>query len=170
MEQGFKVSGKQPFELFRSPVHGLSNARKGLGCTDELGLVETPKGGPALFHQPARPDLIPLTAWVRACGAGSSPEMNLVLRKLCSLFVLLPSPLSQRAVEVSVANRNGALGEGGISFNYCRRYAPVRGWPTSRRCGAAECYTGRFRAPSLAGRASRFQNAHRANIPVSRSR
>ena len=68
MAQGFKVPGKQPFELFRSPVHGLSNARKGLGCTDELGLVETPKGGPALFHQPARPDLIPLTAWVRACG------------------------------------------------------------------------------------------------------
>jgi hypothetical protein len=26
---------------------------------------------------------------------------------------LFPSPLSQRAVEVSVANRNGALGEGG---------------------------------------------------------
>jgi hypothetical protein len=57
--------------------------------------------------------------------ARSSPEMNLVLWKLC-LLLLFDSPRCQCAVEVSVANRNGALAVGGISSNFCRRYAPVQ--------------------------------------------
>jgi hypothetical protein len=36
VEQGFKVPGEQPFKLFRSPGHGLSNARKGGACTREM--------------------------------------------------------------------------------------------------------------------------------------
>jgi hypothetical protein len=36
MEQGLEEAGEQTLELYRSPVHGLSNARIGTVCTHEL--------------------------------------------------------------------------------------------------------------------------------------
>jgi hypothetical protein len=36
MEQGLEEAGEQTLELFRSPVHGSSNARNGRLCTHEL--------------------------------------------------------------------------------------------------------------------------------------
>src|ERR1035441_6626780 len=36
VEQGLKVPGEQPFKLFRSPGHGLSNARTARACTNEI--------------------------------------------------------------------------------------------------------------------------------------
>jgi hypothetical protein len=39
LEQGLKVSGEHALELPHGLVHGLSNARKALACTNELGLA-----------------------------------------------------------------------------------------------------------------------------------
>src|SRR3984885_8216236 len=56
---------------------------------------------------------------LRRRGEGSSPEMNLVLYILMWFFafVLFPSP--HCVVEVSVANRNGAVGEGKTRLIFC---------------------------------------------------
>src|ERR1043166_4232472 len=86
------------------------------------------------------------------------------------VVVFVSFPLSQCAVEVSVANRNGALGEGENSFNCSLRYAFVRVWPTSTHCVAAECYTCGSRAPWPAGLGARSQNWHPTSIPVLKSR
>src|SRR5450759_1462181 len=86
----------------------------------------------------------------------------------CWCFVLPPPP--QRVVEVSVGNRNGALGRGGRTVNFGRHGEPVPAWRTSTPCAAVECCTCRSRAPWPAWPTADFQNSHPANIPVSKSR
>src|ERR1035438_262057 len=79
-------------------------------------------------------------------------------------------PPPQRVVEVSVANRNGALGRGGRTVNFGRHGEPVPAWQPSTPCAAGERCTCRSRAPWPAWPAADFQNSHPANIPVSKSR
>src|ERR1035441_6601594 len=52
VKQGLKVPREETFELFRSPVHGFSNAHKDPACTQELALSWKPMSRHALSCSP----------------------------------------------------------------------------------------------------------------------
>src|ERR1041385_2705816 len=104
----------------------------------------------------------------------SSPEINLVLLEGCWLLFCFLSPCLQCVVEVSVANRNGALEAGGKSafksFSCFPSCAPARAGRTSKTCVGAEYYTCGSRAAWPSWPLADRQSWHPANAPVSRSR